>query len=115
MFEIIFISSIIALVLLVWFESEAFVEYATLVGGAKFFGVNEYKQMQEKNPIIGYHDYLLEKKDSFFVRLITCPLCFSFWVSVVTTFLVTDSILLFPICNVISLLLYKVTSKALTL
>ena len=35
-FDVIFCSSIVSLVLLLWFLSEAFIEYATLAGGEKF-------------------------------------------------------------------------------
>ena len=113
MLEIFFISSTIALVLLIWFNSDAFIEYAKLVSGAKFFGVTDYEEKQKQQATLDYHGYLLQYKDSFFVRLITCPLCFSVWVSVIVTFLTTDSLLLFPICNILGLVVYKLTANLL--
>ena len=112
-FEAIFLTSSICLVMLIWFNSDAFVEYAKIVGGAKFFGVNEYLDMQQKTASLDYHGYLLEKKDSFFIRLITCPLCFSVWISTVLTFALTDALWLAPVCNVTALILYKLTSNLL--
>ena len=112
-FEVVFLISLITLVMLIWFNSDAFVEYAKLVGGARFFGVTEYEEQQEKSASLDYHGYLLEYKDSFFVRLITCPLCFSVWLSAALTFVVTDELLLLPVCNVASLILYKLTSNLL--
>jgi|TARA_R100000084_G_scaffold7524_1_gene2658 hypothetical protein len=112
-FETIFLISLITLVMLVWFNSDAFVEYAKLVGGAKFFEVTEYEKQQEKIATLDYHGYLLENKNSFFIRLITCPLCFSVWMSVILTFVLTDSLWLAPSCNVAALILYKLTSNLL--
>ena len=106
-FDILFISCVVSLALLIWFHSEAFVEYAKLVGGAKFFGVTEYEEQRKKTAALDYLGYLLENKNSFFNRLITCPLCLSVWLSLIVTFLVTDSLLLFPVCEIISLALYK--------
>ena len=48
-FEVVFLISLITLVMLIWFNSDAFVEYAKLVGGARFFGVTEYEERQEKS------------------------------------------------------------------
>ena len=113
LFDIIFLTTLITLVMLVWFNSNAFLEYAKLIGGAKFFGISEYEEMLNTRVTLDYHGYLLEYKDSFFVRLITCPLCFSVWLSAALTFVVTDELLLLPVCNVASLLLYKLTSNLL--
>ena len=112
-FDAIFLIALIALLMLVWFNSDAFVEYAKAVGGARFFGVTDYENMLTERASLDYHGYLLEFKDSFFIRLITCPLCFSVWASVILTFATTDSLWLMPICNVLALILYKVTSNLL--
>ena len=112
-FETIFLISLITLVMLVWFNSDAFVEYAKLVGGAKSFGVTEFEKQQEKTATLDYHGYLLENKNSFFIKLITCPLCFSVWISIILTFVLTDSLWLAPACNVAALILYKLTSNLL--
>jgi hypothetical protein len=101
--------------MLVWFESDAFVEYARLIGGARFFGIDEYEKFSETKVLMNYQDFLLERKNSFFVRLITCPLCFSFWATWITVIAASDALILFPICNILSLLIYKITSKVLSL
>lgn len=113
MFEVFFISSIVTLVLLIWFNSDAFIEYAKLVGGSRFFEIDEYEKLQTERATLDYHGYLLEHKDSFFIRLITCPLCFSVWLTLIVTLITQDDLLLFPICNVLSLIAYKLTSKLL--
>jgi len=113
MFEVLFISSVVALILLIWFNSNAFVEYAKFVGGAKFFEITEYEEKQKEQASLDYHGYLLNYKSSFFIKLITCPLCLSVWLSIFVTFLATDTLLLFPICNVLALIVYKLTANLL--
>ena len=115
MFEIIFISCVVALFLLVWFHSEAFIEYATLFSGARFFHIESYKEEQKTRATLTYHGHLLEKRDSFFIRLITCPLCLSFWTTLITSLLVTEALWVFPICNILSLTIYALIVKLLDL
>tara|TARA_Y100001938_G_C7884688_1_gene326768 strand:- start:171 stop:521 length:351 start_codon:yes stop_codon:yes gene_type:complete len=112
-FDLIFLISLVVTVLLVWFNSEAFVEYAKLIGGAKFFKVTEYEKQQEKTPTLDYLSYLLENKNSFFIRLITCPLCLGFWLSAVACVWIAKDAMLIPICYVLSLIVYKFTSNLL--
>ena len=110
-FDIVFITSLLTLIYLIWFDSSAFEEYAKLIGGAKFFGVKEYEDKRQNDATLTYHQYLLTNKNSFFIRLITCPLCFSVWASLAVTFVYTDSLLLTPICNIASLILYMLTIR----
>tara|TARA_B100000959_G_C14928811_1_gene602686 strand:- start:846 stop:1196 length:351 start_codon:yes stop_codon:yes gene_type:complete len=112
-FDLVFCSSVVSLVLLIWFLSEAFIEYATAIGGEKFFKISDYKEKQKERATLDYHSYLLESHSSFFIRLITCPLCFSFWVSLTTTLLATDSMLIFPMVNLSGLVGYKLISNLL--
>ena len=112
-FDTAFLISSITLLMLIWFNSDAFTEYAKTVGGSKFFGISEFEKLRIDRASLDYHGYLLEFKDSFFIRLITCPLCFSVWLSVILTFVATDNLWLAPICNIASLILYKLTSNLL--
>tara|TARA_R100000808_G_scaffold24932_1_gene59530 strand:- start:14343 stop:14693 length:351 start_codon:yes stop_codon:yes gene_type:complete len=70
-----------AAILLVWFESNAFVEYCKLLQvGLKFFGIDEYKSWQDKG--LSYPEFLVVKDNTFFNRLISCPICLNFWLNV---------------------------------
>jgi len=113
LFDIIFITCVTTLAMLVWFKSDAFIEYARLVGGAKFFGIVEYEELRKENASLDYHGYLARNKDNFFIRLIICPLCLSVWLTLLTTSIRTDSIILFPICNLTALISYKLISNLL--
>ena len=110
MIEILSISCGMALVLLVWLHSEAFIEYATFVGGNRFFLIDDFREKQKQNPALDYISYLQDSRDTFFVRLITCPLCLSVWITLITC-VVTGNMLVFPICNILALFIYKITIK----
>jgi hypothetical protein len=112
MIELFSISCGVALVLLVWMHSEAFLEYATFIGGSRFFLIDDFKDKQKSNPALDYIEYLQSHHNTFFIRLITCPLCFSVWLTLAAC-LFTDNLLIFPICNILSLIIYKITIKTL--
>lgn len=67
------------MVMMIWFRSEAFLEYLELLGLDMAFGVKDYRSQQKDNPNLTYLDFLIINHNSFFVRLITCPLCFCIW------------------------------------
>ena len=56
---------IVVAVLIVWFETHAFVEYCKVLKfGVKFFKIDEYETWQEKG--LSYPDFLAISDDSFF-------------------------------------------------
>ena len=94
----------IALIDLVWFDSSAFEEYVALIGGDKFFKLDKYKEMREKDYLLTYHNYLLLKHNSFFVRLISCQLCTTIWLSILACFHI--GIVYFPFLAILSYVIY---------
>lgn len=77
----------LVVILYIWFETEAFVEWAALFR-LKCLKYNEF-QANKKNPspIFSSQTYpqFLETNygpKSFFVRMITCPTCFSVWCNI---------------------------------
>lgn len=76
--------AIVALVLsyflVVWLKTDAFAEYMILFRLTKLFHMEEYKQLRADGYDGNYVDFLVEYyKDKFFVRLLSCPVCLSFW------------------------------------
>ena len=73
--------------LYIWFETDAFIEWSALLH-LKCFKYEEYNKIK-KSPLSAiagksYTDFLLYTYGkSFFIRLITCPICFSVWVNLV--------------------------------
>ena len=111
--DIFLFSSLISTALIVWFNTEAFEEYARMLGADKFFKVRMYENKLKKNPTLNYHDYLNLYHNSFFVRLITCPYCLGFWLSIITAS-VTLGLLFAGIYYIVSLLLYGCVVKLIT-
>ena len=105
-FDIAFLSAFVTVTLLVWFRSNAFVEYLEVLGLDMAFGAREYKKASSE---VSYHmrytDFLLLKYNSFFIRLITCPLCLSVWISVIIS--ATRGWELFPFLVVLPLIIYN--------
>ena len=105
-FELAFFSTFITVGLLIWFKSNAIVEYLDVLGLDIAFGVREYKKAStEVSYHMSYTDFLLLKYNSFFVRLITCPLCLSVWVSVIISSF--TNWYYFPFLVIAPLVMYK--------
>lgn len=105
-FEIAFFSAVVSVILLVWFRSDALAEYLEVLGLDIAFGVREYrKASSEVSYHMRYTDFLLLKYNSFFIRLITCPLCLSVWISVIIS--ATRGWELFPFLVVLPLIIYN--------
>ena len=73
-------------ILLLWLRTEAFLEYAKLLGMRKLFGIEKYEKESNNNPFFTYHDFLLKKHNCFIVRLITCPICLTVWMSIFSAY-----------------------------
>ena len=104
--------SLIVSSLILWFKTEAFEEYVTLIGGDEFFKVKAYRKDREKNALLTYHSFLLERYDSFFVKLVTCPYCLGLWLCL-TASLFIERFDLVGVYYVGALLLYGLISKAM--
>jgi hypothetical protein len=111
--DILLYSCLISTLLIVWFNTEAFEEYAKLLNFDKPFKIKIYKNKLKKDPTLNYHDYLNTYHSSFFVRLITCPYCVGLWLSVVTA-LLSLGLLFTGIFYILSLLIYSLTIKNIT-
>ena len=106
LYELLFYVFLTTVILLVWFRSNAFVEYLEFLCLDAAFGVRKYKESSSK---VTYHmrytDFLLLEYNSFFIRLITCPLCLSVWVSVIIS--ASTNWYYFPFLIVGPLVLYQ--------
>ena len=81
-FEIyLFCVSLIVTILAMWFKTDAFVEYLGLLGFKKLFYIKEFKE-QDVILTTNYPNFVLCQKNCFISRLVSCPTCVSFWLSV---------------------------------
>ena len=106
-------SCLAALILLIWFETEALLEYAKVFRLNKLFKINEYEKCLNENleDDVSYPDFLASEYNNFFTRLISCPICLGFWVTLCVAFYL--NIELFPVINILSMLLYFLTKKVM--
>ena len=103
-FTLLWAASAVAVINLVWFNSAAFEEYAKMLYADKFFKVKDFKEAQKKDFTLTYHNYLLLKRSSFFIRLITCPLCFTIWLSILACLHI--GFIYFPFLTILSYAIY---------
>ena len=83
MLDLIIVSIVLSYFLLVWFRTNAFVEYINILKLSRFFCVSEYNELHRNGYDGNYVSFLYEYyKDYFLVRLISCPVCVSFWLGV---------------------------------
>jgi hypothetical protein len=74
---------LISSILYILFETEAFVEYARLFK-LRFLKYQEYDQQKKVMPAVDYSTFLLMNYNSFYVRLLTCPICLGVWLTGLT-------------------------------
>jgi len=68
-------------ILIIWFKTSAFLEYSKLFGFKKLFKIEDYDKYKEKTLNIEYLDFLILKYPNFLTKLIQCPFCINFWIS----------------------------------
>lgn len=96
--------------LFIWFDTTAILEYGKLFGLSKLFKLNAYLKFIESNPKVSYFSFMRKYYDNFFVRLITCPPCFNFWI-VFTICAIYKDFLVYPLIYVISYTIYIFLKK----
>ena len=101
---------LIVTVLIIWFNTDAFVEYSRLLH-IPVVKVKEFSVAYEKDCTLSYHTFLLMNYNNFFTRLITCPICTSFWLSIITGIFVNLHIIEYPMLFILSLYGYELYNK----
>ena len=85
MCTVVTVSFVLGYLILLWLKTDAFIEYMNLLKLNNWFYIAEYNQLHREGYSGNYPDFLFEYyRDKFFVRLVTCPLCLSFWTGLVS-------------------------------
>lgn len=85
MFTIAAVSFTLGYLILLWFRTDAFVEYMNLLRLSRWFHVAEYNQLRRDGYGGNFVTFLAEYyHDKFLVRLLICPLCLSFWSGIIS-------------------------------
>jgi len=114
MFELVCISLALGYFLLVWLRTNAFTEYITLCGMSRILHISEYNKLHGEGYAGTYTDFLYEYyRDSFFVRLICCPVCLSFWLGLVAGLCVAPQLVVALVSAPLILFFYLVFNRML--
>ena len=117
MLSFLIISPIIAVILLFWYETDFVLEYGKLFRLNKFLGIDKYYEKKKFNLEMTYFLFVVTTYKGFFIRLISCEICFSTWLSIIITgifsLLSHDYTLLFmiPLNIILSLTYYLIIKK----
>lgn len=68
-------------ILIIWFKTDALIEYATLLKLKRWFFVDDFETKRAEDFELTYHLYLRQYRNCFFSRLITCPICLTTWLT----------------------------------
>lgn len=81
---LIFSALFLAFVVVIWFETDAFEEYAKLLKfGQLIQSFRNYQMIKNQGSTITYLEYLMQFYNNFFVRLITCEICLITWMGTI--------------------------------
>ena len=101
----------LALILLVWFRTEAWLEYARLLHLKALSFYEDFDEKKKMDVTLTYHLYLRMYHNNFFVRLVTCPICLAVWVgSIFSIFFIP---LQAPVIIIGGLLLFSIIDRLL--
>jgi hypothetical protein len=66
-----------------WINTSVFVEYVKVLGLGAFFDIEGFEKKNEQTGAsFTYPDYLCLRGNTFFTRLISCPVCLTVWVQI---------------------------------
>jgi hypothetical protein len=119
--EIIWIVCYITTVMLVWFKTDALIDWGQLIGLGTFLNAFDFylERFRFAPNEFNYPSYLKIKYPNFLTKLISCPVCLSFWMVLAASFLVGILlldlwlILFIPVTYILTLMTYGTVTKLL--
>ena len=103
--------TIIALILVIWFRTDAWLEYTRLFRLNFLSFYKDFDAKYKEDVSLQYLPYLRRYHNCFFVRLITCPTCIAVWLGIICA--AVTSLVMFPIYAVGGLVLFLITDRLL--
>jgi len=91
--------------LIVWFHTEAFIEYGKLFKLSKFLKLQEFENDYNNDFTIEYLSWLKSTYPNFITKLISCAWCIGFWFTLAVS-LCFYTIYIFPVIYVFTLVIY---------
>lgn len=114
--SIAFVSCIISIL---WFSSDIIETFAKITKTTSLFKIDKYYQRKVEyiDIIYTYPMFLYEYKQTLITKLLSCNICFTFWVTLVMSIIlnllfykntISDIFVFFPINYIFSLLLFLI-------
>ena len=104
--------SLVAFVLIIWFRTEAFVEYCRLFKLNRISCYKDYDEKKKNDVSLTYHGYFRQYHNGFITRMIACPVCVAVWLSMGAALLALN-LTVFPFIFVIGLILFGTVDRLL--
>jgi len=89
-------------ILVVWFLTNAYYEYGSLIFPKLF---NKYNLWIKENSFLYFADYL-SNFNIFFYKLFSCPFCLGFWTSIFSCLVYSYNITYICVIYIISIAIY---------
>jgi hypothetical protein len=102
---------LITLILLIFFRTDAWIEYCRLFHLNIISFYKDFDIKYKEDVSLTYITYLRRYHDCFFVRLITCPICLAVWLGII--FSLFTSITFLPLYIIGGLLLFTIIDRLL--
>ena len=83
MMTVVNVGFLIATILLIWFKSDAFYHYVKLFGLDRLFFIEKYDKQKEDDPLLTYPQFIKMNFGGIISKILTCPLCFTIWISTI--------------------------------
>jgi len=96
-------------VLIIWFKTEAFVEYVKVFKLDKLLFIDKYEEQKKEDFELNFLSFLLKNYNTFFIRVITCPICLTSWLCIPVIFV--SGFIMYPFYVVSILFLYYLFAK----
>lgn len=77
-----------AFLLILWFETTVVAHYAKLLKLNKLLKTDEFLEARKEDDDLDYSLFLYRKKPGFLTKLISCPICVTTWLSILSSFIV---------------------------
>lgn len=112
----------ISFILIIWFESDIVSTIASLTNTRKILRLPDYEKYKlEEDFSCNYPNFLYQTYPGYLTKLLSCPICLCFWLTLFTVNLLIYgfgyspilSVLLLPINYVSSLSIYLIIKKLL--
>ena len=112
----------ISFILIVWFETDIILTIANITNTRSLLKIDEFHKYRiEIDVMSNYPNFLYNESPGYITKLLSCPICLCFWLTVISSNLLVYFtqhpqifvLLILPVNYILSLLTYLVIRKLL--